>query len=88
MNTVLRGALTDPALFHALSLVLSLAANKEIPNVECFTHRGELLRNLRNRFGNAMGNPDNLTKVSTLTAMLLLIGWEVSYLSCLRDTSV
>jgi hypothetical protein len=76
MDTILQGALTDPALFHALSLVLSLSANNDVPNVECLTHRGELLKNL----GKAMVNPDRLAKVSTLTAVLLLIGFEVGRL--------
>jgi hypothetical protein len=73
MEAVFKGALSDPALFHALSMVLSLAANKGVPNVECLTHRGELLGNLRT----AMWNPLKLSHVSTLTAMLLLIGIEV-----------
>ena len=68
-----RGALTDPALFHALSLVLSLAANKDIPNLETLKNRGETLKNLAER----MGNMHMIPQVSTLTAILLLIGYEV-----------
>jgi hypothetical protein len=73
MESVSQGALTDPALFHALSLVLSLAANKDIPNLETLTNRGETLKNLAER----MGNMQMVPQVSTLTAMLLLIGYEV-----------
>jgi hypothetical protein len=72
METIFRGALTDPSLFHALSLVLSLAANNNLPNVEALSHRGELLTGIRT----SMKKPDWTPKVSTLTAMLLLIGYE------------
>jgi hypothetical protein len=73
MESVSQGALTDPALFHALSLVLSLAANNDIPNLETLKNRGETLKNLAER----MGNMQMVPQVSTLTAMLLLIGYEV-----------
>lgn len=72
METIFKGALTDPSLFHALSLVLSLAANNNLPNVEVLSHRGELLTGIRL----SMKKPDWTPKVSTLTAMLLLIGYE------------
>ncbi|KAF1971725.1 hypothetical protein BU23DRAFT_170683 [Bimuria novae-zelandiae CBS 107.79] len=72
MDDVFRGALSDPALFHALSLALAFAANANIPNVECLTQRGATLYNLRQR----MSNPLLVPSVSTLTAMLLIIGYE------------
>ncbi|KAF2024916.1 hypothetical protein EK21DRAFT_77686, partial [Setomelanomma holmii] len=72
METIFRGALTDPSLFHALSLVLSLAANNNLPNVEVLQHRGELLNGIRVNIKGLDGAP----QVSTLTAMLLLIGYE------------
>lgn len=72
METIFKGALTDPALFHALSLVLSLAANNNLPNVEVLTYRGELLNGIRVNIKGLKGAP----QVSTLTAMLLLIGYE------------
>lgn len=72
METIFKGALTDPALFHALSLVLSLAANNNLPNVEVLTYRGELLNGIRINIKGLKGAP----QVSTLTAMLLLIGYE------------
>ncbi|CAO2649613.1 Nn.00g069980.m01.CDS01 [Neocucurbitaria sp. VM-36] len=72
MNAIFKGALTDPALFHALSLVLALAANYKIPNVEILTYRGKLLNGLRL----VMQERDWAPKVSHITAMLLLIGWE------------
>lgn len=49
MDDVFRGALSDPSLFHALSLALALAANANVPNVECLAQRGATLRNLRRR---------------------------------------
>lgn len=72
METIFQGALADPSLFHALSLVLSLAANNNLPNVEVLTHRGELLSGIRINIKGLNGVP----KVSTITAMLLLIGYE------------
>jgi hypothetical protein len=72
METIFRSALTDPSLFHALSLVLSLAANNNLPNIEVLTHRGELLNGIRVNIKSLDGAP----QVSTLTAMLLLIGYE------------
>jgi hypothetical protein len=73
LDDVFRGALSDPLMFHALSLALGLAANMNIPNVECLTQRGATLRNLRHR----MSDPGLLPSVSTLTAMLMIIGYEV-----------
>jgi hypothetical protein len=72
METIFRGALADPSLFHALSLVLSLAANNNLPNVEVLSHRGGLLSGIQVNIKSFDGMP----KVSTLTAMLLLIGYE------------
>jgi hypothetical protein len=72
MEAIFKGALADPSLFHALSLVLSLAANNNLPNVEVLTHRGELLSGIRTNIDGLKGAP----QVSTLTAMLLLIGYE------------
>jgi hypothetical protein len=72
MEAIFKGALTDPSLFHALSLVLSLAANNNLPNVEVLTHRGELLSGIRTNIEGLKGAP----QVSTITAMLLLIGYE------------
>ncbi|RYY16366.1 MAG: hypothetical protein EON55_04540, partial [Alphaproteobacteria bacterium] len=72
MQTIFRGALIDPALYHALSLVLSLAANNNLPNVEILQHRGALLNGIRVNIRGLKGAP----QVSTLTAMLLLIGYE------------
>jgi hypothetical protein len=72
MDTIFKSALTDPSLFHALSLVLSLAANNNLPNVEVLTYRGELLNAIQVNIHSLDGAP----QVSTLTAMLLLIGYE------------
>jgi hypothetical protein len=74
MDKVFKGALSEPTLFHALSLVLSLAANQNIPNLECLKYRGAMLHDLRKR----MSSPHVMPSISTLTAMLLLIGYEVT----------
>ncbi|KAF1994212.1 hypothetical protein P154DRAFT_527224 [Amniculicola lignicola CBS 123094] len=72
LETVFQGALADAALFHALSLILALATNGEKSNYECLMHRGEVLNLLRVR----MKDPDQVLRVGTLSAMLLLIGYE------------
>jgi hypothetical protein len=72
METIFSGALADPSLFHALSLVLSLATNNRLSDVEVLTHRGEILNGIRVNIKGLKGAP----QVSTLTAMLLLIGYE------------
>jgi hypothetical protein len=46
METIFSGALADPSLFHALSLVLSLATNNHLSDVEVLTHRGEILNGI------------------------------------------
>jgi hypothetical protein len=72
METIFSGALADPSLFHALSLVLSLAAKNNLSDVEVLTHRGEILNGIRVNIKGLKGAP----QVSTLCAMLLLIGYE------------
>lgn len=74
MDDVFRGALSDPSMFHALSLALALAANAGVSNVEFLTHRGATLHDLRQRMSDSRLVP----AVSTLTAMLMIIGYEVS----------
>lgn len=80
MDKVFRGALSNPTLFHALSLTLALAANRNVPNIEYLSHRGATLKNLRKR----MSEPKLVPSVSTLTAMLLLIGYEACLLQLLK----
>ena len=72
MDDAFQGALTDPSLFHSLSLILALAANMNMPNTECLTHRGAILKSL----GDRMRDPVRASQVSTLSAILLLIGYE------------
>ncbi|RMZ71748.1 N-ethylmaleimide reductase [Pyrenophora seminiperda CCB06] len=72
MDNVFRGALTDPALFHALSLVLSLAANSNVPNAKTLVHRGKLLKAMRTAMARSTWTPE----VSTMSAMLILVGYE------------
>jgi hypothetical protein len=73
MDTVFQGALTDSALFHALSLSLALAANNNEVNIECLTYRGELMKHL----GGRMSDASKVAQERTLTAILLLIGYQV-----------
>jgi hypothetical protein len=47
MDSVLKGALTDPILFFALSLVLTLSVNANVPNVEILTYRSKLLQGMQ-----------------------------------------
>ncbi|KAF2638967.1 hypothetical protein P280DRAFT_470969 [Massarina eburnea CBS 473.64] len=72
MDNIFKNTSSNPALFEALSLVLTLAANRNVPNLRCLEFRGATLHNLRGR----MGNIHRVPSVSTLTAMLLLIGYE------------
>ncbi|KAI8930411.1 hypothetical protein NX059_012491 [Plenodomus lindquistii] len=72
MDSILKGALTDPTLFHALSLVLTLAVNTNVPNVEILTYRSKLLESMQI----AMVYPGWQPTASTITAMLMLIGYE------------
>jgi hypothetical protein len=72
MDTILQGALTDPALFHALSLVLTLAVSNNVPNIDILVYRGELLQGLQM----AMLEPGWKPKVSTISTLLMLIGYE------------
>lgn len=73
IEKIFHGALTDPSLFHALSLVLALAANMNAPNAECLMHRGEILKILSER----MKDLTKASQTSTLTAMVMLVGYEV-----------
>lgn len=68
-------------MFHALSLALALAANMNVPNEECLMQRGATLRNLRHRMSDARLVPS----VSTLTAMLMVIGYEVTIIQHTPD---
>jgi hypothetical protein len=60
-------------MFHALSLVLSLATSSEMPSLDAMQHRGNMLKDVRRRMADAKLVPS----ISTLSAMLLLIGSEV-----------
>lgn len=62
----------EPALFHALSLVLTFAESNHVRNVEVLSHLCNLLSALRLDTQDSGWKP----KVSTLTAMLLLVGYE------------
>jgi hypothetical protein len=69
---VFQGALTDPALFHALLLVLTFAENNNVDSVEVLSHLCNLLTVLRSNTQDSSWTPN----ISTVTAMLLLIGYE------------
>jgi hypothetical protein len=79
LDAVFHGALSDPALFHALSLSLALAANDGTPNVECLTHRGKALKEISKSLTSALAEVpgSQVIPVSTLSAMMLMVGYEV-----------
>jgi hypothetical protein len=78
MNNVFLGSLTQPEMFHALSLVLSLATSTSMQDLDALQHRGNMLKDVRRRMTDAKLVPS----ISTLTAMLLLIGSEVRMRPC------
>ncbi|OAL50878.1 hypothetical protein IQ07DRAFT_404956 [Pyrenochaeta sp. DS3sAY3a] len=72
LEAVFKGALIDPVLFNALSLMLALAAHNNFPNVEILVYRGKLLDSLTTATKDEGLRP----RLSTITAMLMLIGYE------------
>ncbi|KAG7412044.1 hypothetical protein Forpe1208_v009548 [Fusarium oxysporum f. sp. rapae] len=71
--------LTHKSLFHALSLLLALAANDYQQNYETMHHRSQVLQSLNqdlSRFGG------DSTLLHTITAILMLISYEYR----VRDT--
>jgi hypothetical protein len=73
MNSVYLGSLSDPMMYHAMSLVLSLATSNQMSSLEALKHRGAMLKDVRRR----MADSKLVPSISTLSAMLLLIGSEV-----------
>ncbi|SCV36498.1 uncharacterized protein FFB14_06133 [Fusarium fujikuroi] len=71
--------LIHKSLFHALSLLLALAANNYQPNYETMHHLSQVLRSLNQDLSNFGGNS---TIVHTMTAILILISYEYR----VRDT--
>ncbi|KAF5702848.1 hypothetical protein FMUND_13274 [Fusarium mundagurra] len=71
--------LVHKSLFHALSLLLALAANNCQPNYETMHHRSKVLQSL-NRDLSHFG--DDSTILHTITAILMLISYEYR----VRDT--
>jgi hypothetical protein len=65
--------LADKALFHALSLLLALAANGHKPNYETMYHRGQVLESLNCDLSHSDGGALSL---QTITAILMLISYE------------
>ncbi|KAF2678957.1 hypothetical protein K458DRAFT_121534 [Lentithecium fluviatile CBS 122367] len=72
MNAIFLGSLTEPTMFHAMSLVLSLATSSKVPTLTALEHRGAMVKDVRKRMADAKLVPS----ISTLCAMLLLIGYE------------
>ncbi|KAH7379158.1 hypothetical protein DE146DRAFT_305384 [Phaeosphaeria sp. MPI-PUGE-AT-0046c] len=72
MKTILNSTAVDPSLIAAISLVPVQAATTNLSNIEALSHRGGLLTGLRSN----MAKPGWMPKVSSLSAMLLLIGYE------------
>jgi hypothetical protein len=65
--------LADKALFHALSLLLALAANGHKPNYETMYHRGQVLESLNLDLSHSDGGAPSL---QTITAILMIISYE------------
>ncbi|KAM0245545.1 hypothetical protein ACHAP5_005352 [Fusarium lateritium] len=65
--------LADKALFHALSLLLALAANGYKPNYETIYHRGQVLESLNLDLSHFDGVAPSLR---TIKAILMLISYE------------
>lgn len=72
LGPTLEGAATSLAFVSAISLVPVQATNINISTVELLSYRGALLTGLRSN----MRKPGWMPKVSSLSAMLLLIGYE------------
>ncbi|KAF1957468.1 hypothetical protein CC80DRAFT_592728 [Byssothecium circinans] len=69
---IFKNTSSDPDFFHALSLVLTLAAKRNIPKLQFLQYKGATLRDLTMR----MSHTEMIPSLSTLTAMLLVIGYE------------
>ncbi|KAF4498259.1 hypothetical protein FAGAP_5548 [Fusarium agapanthi] len=71
--------LSHKSLFHALSLLLALAANNYHPNYETMHHRSQVLQSLNRDLSHFGGDS---TILHTITAILMLISYEYR----VRDT--
>lgn len=73
-HSVFRTGLVDPALLNAVMLSLAFAVNGGNINRECLGFQGQAMRHIRER----MSSLDMATSESTIGAILLLAGIEVS----------
>lgn len=73
-RAVFRTGLLDPALLNAIMLSLAFAATGGSINHECLGYQGQAISSLRKR----MSSLDEATSESTIGAILLLAGVEVS----------
>jgi hypothetical protein len=73
LDSVLANALVDPALFHAIFLSLTMAANDWLYNVECYYHKDKLLTHISER----INDPLRMTQYETLICALILLTIEV-----------
>lgn len=71
--SILRTSLDDPALLNAIMLTFSFAVAGVI-NIECLGYQQQAFSSIRLR----MNCPDEAASESTLAAILLLVGVEVS----------
>ncbi|KAF4443587.1 hypothetical protein FACUT_1224 [Fusarium acutatum] len=71
--------LIHKSLFHALSLLLALAANNYQPNHETLHHRSQVLQSLNRDLSHFSGDS---TILNTVTAILMVISYEYR----VRDT--
>lgn len=73
-HSVFRTGLVDPALLNALMLSLEFAVTGGSINRECLGYQSQALSHIRGR----MSSVDEATSESTIGAILLLAGVEVS----------
>lgn len=76
-RAVFKTGLADPALSNALMLSLAFAATGGSIDRECLGYKGQVISRIRER----MESPCAAASESTIGAILLLTGVEVSYLS-------
>ena len=77
-HSVFRISLVDPALLNAVMLSLVFAVNGGSVNRECLGYQGQAVLYIRER----MSSPDDAISESTIGAILLLAGVEVSRFLC------
>jgi hypothetical protein len=75
-RSIFRRDLDDPALSNAAMLTFAFAVDRVVSPPELLAYHSQTLKSIRTR----MGTPDEAASESTLAAILLLAGVEVSTL--------